>query len=340
MISRTERYIAEVRDKIFKYVNSNMGPGVNHISEITQHLFIGNLNVALNFDLLRSNNISAILCITNVTEYNYEKKSPQILQKYQKRKIEYHEVDFPDDPRVNIFPHFEPTYNIIHSAIVDERKILIQCAGGVSRSATIAAYYLLKRYYFTNFKSTPSKTKALLSDQTYHLVGIITLIKECRPCIRPNPGFIHQLLIVEYQMKKYFEGLIKEEYRDMKDRKRHQKSTNNNSEDLDGADDNEDDKLEDLDDVEDGENPDEDEDDDKDDKDENNGDVHHSMDRYIYDLETENTKSSIHKTKKTAEPDVQERYDSLQDLIDIAPNASKKVNKSIKHSNNKSVKFT
>jgi atypical dual specificity phosphatase len=201
-----QAYLVEAAERINRYCHSTSSPGFNKLSEITQHLFITCLETSLDMAQLKAEGISAILYIGD------KNKHKKALAAYAKKRIEHMYFELRDDPRSSIIPIFEPCYEFIHRFISDEKKVLIHCAAGVSRSSTILAYYLLKRYYVINFKTSPKKTKELINTETYFLSGIISLVKECRPCIRPNPGFVHQLLLTEYQLKKYFESIIRREY--------------------------------------------------------------------------------------------------------------------------------
>jgi hypothetical protein len=203
---RDQRFLQEADYKINTYLQSHTGPGVNKMSEITQHIYLSSMEAGLDMTTLKAENIKAILHIGD------DSKSKKTLEIYKRKKMTYQFFEIKDNVDANIIPLFEPTYNFIHAYIKQERKVLVHCTAGVSRSAAILAYYLLKRYYYINFKPTSKKIKELISTENYFLYGIVTFLKELRPCIRPNPGFIRQLLLTEYQLKKHFEGIIRKEY--------------------------------------------------------------------------------------------------------------------------------
>ncbi len=86
-----------------------------------------------------------------------------------------------DDPKVNISQYFDPMINIIDKHLTENRKILIFCFKGVSRSATIIlAYMAYKRHKL---------------GKIVNLDKLISKLRRRRPTINPNPGFMEQLKV-------------------------------------------------------------------------------------------------------------------------------------------------
>lgn len=68
--------------------------------------------------------------------------------------------------------------DIIDSYLQDNKKVLVNCFAGVSRSSTIVIAYIMYKYKLT-------------LEEAYQFV------KSKRYIINPNPGFIHQLKSLE-----------------------------------------------------------------------------------------------------------------------------------------------
>jgi protein-tyrosine phosphatase len=81
-------------------------------------------------------------------------------------------VDDSSDENISIF--FNVTYWFIDQFIRDGKKVFVHCHAGMSRSVTIVAHYLMRRYG----KSVDEA---------------IAIIRKHRPIATPNPGFILQL---------------------------------------------------------------------------------------------------------------------------------------------------
>ncbi|CAM4712319.1 unnamed protein product [Leuciscus chuanchicus] len=64
---------------------------------------------------------------------------------YSDTSVEYHGVEAPDNRDFDITPFFYPTAGFIHQALSQQRegKVLVHCARGVSRSATLVLAYLM-----------------------------------------------------------------------------------------------------------------------------------------------------------------------------------------------------
>ncbi len=102
--------------------------------------------------------------------------------------FEYFCIKIEDACTENISKYFDETNKFIDKALDEGYYILIHCAGGVSRSATILIAYLL-------YDAKRNNTNTTVDD-------IISKIKEDRKCIQPNIGFYMQLRDYNNQLKK------------------------------------------------------------------------------------------------------------------------------------------
>ncbi|KAF7730602.1 phosphatase [Apophysomyces ossiformis] len=91
-------------------------------------------------------------------------------------------IPISDNPEANIIQHFDETYEFIDPALAAGHRLLVHCLAGVSRSPTVVAAYLMKK-------------------RRLRVKEALALIKQSRPFINPNPGFIKQLRL--YQEMEY-----------------------------------------------------------------------------------------------------------------------------------------
>lgn len=131
------------------------------ITKITENLYLSDYYSSLEYDKLHELGIKQILTIG--------KELPPHKANYFKRKHIY----LSDISCENISKYFNETYDFIEHDVT-----LVHCFAGISRSSTIVIAYLMKKYRMTY-------------DQAY------TYVKNKRPIIMPNNGFINQLLHYE-----------------------------------------------------------------------------------------------------------------------------------------------
>ena len=85
--------------------------------------------------------------------------------------------DFP------ISEYFDQTNQIINETLRDGKKVLVVCAGGISRSCTIVLAYLIA---FENY---------------YNVIEALNELRESRPFFNPNDGFKKQLEVYAKQQR-------------------------------------------------------------------------------------------------------------------------------------------
>jgi atypical dual specificity phosphatase len=131
------------------------------ISQVTEHLYIGNFYAAGNEMLLKSCGITHIV----VAAAGLPARFPQ--------QFEYLKVELYDLVEFNIMQHFSVTNEFIAKAET-QGKVFVHCAMGISRSSTIVLAYLM-------YKNRWKATKAL------------RFLKSKHPDAQPNIGFMQQL---------------------------------------------------------------------------------------------------------------------------------------------------
>ena len=120
----------------------------------------------------KEKNISVILNVTSHVPF------------YHESEFTYHRIPIIDAPNVDIKQYFDETYKIIDETLSGDKKILIHCQAGISRSATIVIAYIMK------------KNKMKMNDA-------YKLVHDKRPCIGPNLGFCGQLIMYEKEFKSW-----------------------------------------------------------------------------------------------------------------------------------------
>ncbi|KAF6745368.1 phosphatases II [Ephemerocybe angulata] len=85
-----------------------------------------------------------------------------------------HQISLDDDPDADILVHFPPSIAFIGSELAKGRGVLVHCQAGISRSATIVAAYLMKT-------------------RNLNPQAALKMVRDARPIISPNPGFLEQL---------------------------------------------------------------------------------------------------------------------------------------------------
>ena len=123
----------------------------------------GDFGASTNITMLKNKGIKKVL---TVMDYNW---GPHYDQDFIHKK---YEID--DSCRQNIIQYFGECLNFIKG----NEKILVHCMAGVSRSATIVIAYLMW-------------------NQKLKFEEALKKVKEKRPIVDPNEGFVKQLEIFE-----------------------------------------------------------------------------------------------------------------------------------------------
>ena len=141
-----------------------------HPSKIFNWLYLGSYQNACNIKDLKDLKINYILnCAVECQNKNYE-------------NIIYYQAKIHDLPNFNISIFFSKTNNFINKAKLAGKNILIHCQLGISRSTTCLIAYMIKY-------------------MGYNTVSAMQFIKNKRPHIMPNFGFLQQLKNYEDKIK-------------------------------------------------------------------------------------------------------------------------------------------
>ena len=95
-------------------------------------------------------------------------------------QISYLNVNVWDTPSATISQHFESCIEFIDQARQNDGCVMVHCAAGISRSTTIVLAYLMVR-------------------EKMSLRDAYILVRGIRSVVRPNSGFVKQLLQFEHQ---------------------------------------------------------------------------------------------------------------------------------------------
>lgn len=131
----------------------------NHYDQITEHIYLGDQQSLLDVDLLSK--VDVVLSCTDFADFSLL----EFFHINHVLRVMYDNVDY------DISKDLDFCYKIIDDAIKRNEKILVHCIAGVSRSASVVIYYLMKK--------TGKKY-----DEVY------SYVKSKRNMIKPNDGFV------------------------------------------------------------------------------------------------------------------------------------------------------
>ncbi|CAG9314030.1 unnamed protein product [Blepharisma stoltei] len=130
--------------------------------EIEPNLYLGSLDAAENEKLLKSSGIKYVVqALERPSTYRFD-------------NLTYYYVQIDDLARENMMQHLPGALNFIHSNLQRGDKVLVHCAAGVSRSATIVIAYIMAKYNIP-------------FEEAY------AIVRSKRGCVFPNDGFRRQL---------------------------------------------------------------------------------------------------------------------------------------------------
>ncbi|ROL43115.1 Dual specificity protein phosphatase 16 [Anabarilius grahami] len=145
---------------------SSSGP-----TRILPHLYLGCQRDVLNQEIMQQNDIAYVLNASNTCP------KPDFIP-----ESHFLRVPVNDSFCEKILPWLDRSVEFIEKAKASNARVLVHCLAGISRSATIAIAYIMKRMDMS-------------LDEAYRFV------KEKRPTISPNFNFLGQLLDFEKKLK-------------------------------------------------------------------------------------------------------------------------------------------
>ncbi|KDQ08630.1 hypothetical protein BOTBODRAFT_148608 [Botryobasidium botryosum FD-172 SS1] len=132
------------------------------MDQIIPNLWVGDFEAALDTELLEKHGIKHVLSAVRGIRVD--------------KKFIRHECDLLDTEYSDLFTFLPRAVSFIENALEKSEGVLVHCHAGMSRSASIAAAYLMK-------------------SQDMDVATAVNLMKKARPIVQPNKGFLHQLEI-------------------------------------------------------------------------------------------------------------------------------------------------
>ncbi|XP_062972925.1 protein phosphatase Slingshot homolog 3 [Elgaria multicarinata webbii] len=131
-------------------------------SRIFDYLYLGSEWNAANLEELQRNRVSHIVNVTRE------------IDNFFPEHFTYMNVRLYDEEMSQLLPHWKETYSFISAARAQGCRVLVHCKMGVSRSGSTVIAYAMKEYGWS-------------------LEQALCHVRERRPIVHPNPGFMRQL---------------------------------------------------------------------------------------------------------------------------------------------------
>lgn len=149
--------------KIIKSLMKEEPDLITYDDDFGGKLYLGNLAVAAKKETLKLLRIQVILQVSG------EDTLPMYPGEFQ-----YHCFTFGDNPTTTLTPHITRAIRIIKKAFADGKSVLVHCAAGVSRSASLVIAFIM-----------------IIREWDYEKA--LAFVKERRACVSPNEGFEREL---------------------------------------------------------------------------------------------------------------------------------------------------
>lgn len=133
---------------------------------ILNDVAVGNIRAGRNLTDLKMNGFSAIVCVIPNLPYPVET--------YRKNGFSLFHIPIDDSPDVDIEKWFDDASDFIMANRLMQKKILVHCHAGMSRSVSLTCAFLMNLFRCNDIKA-------------------LYWIRDKRPCIAVNSGFLRQL---------------------------------------------------------------------------------------------------------------------------------------------------
>lgn len=204
MAEQKEEYYVTIKKYIADntLIGKDLFPVTDQISRIIKHVYISDFYTACDKNILDMYDIRAIICLEQT------EKDAETRKFYSKKGIKQYNIPIIDGPLDSsgvqvksrtLHIVLEHCYGIISSFVCRGENILIHCVAGVSRSALVVVYYLLKQIY-TFLANYPSKCQISMDNPNEYLFNVIRYVKSRRN-IRPNGFFIKFLIFEDHRLR-------------------------------------------------------------------------------------------------------------------------------------------
>ncbi|CAI2348042.1 unnamed protein product [Caenorhabditis sp. 36 PRJEB53466] len=138
------------------------------ISEILPNLYLAGRTVSQNSELLKEKNVTTVINVSDREVPNYQQNHPSV------RNYKFYPIS--DTANSKFDEIVEEAVRLIHVSRLNGEAVLVHCFLGVSRSATLVAFYLISAFEM--------KWK-----------DAVDFVHHRRSSVNPNFGFLHQLKI-------------------------------------------------------------------------------------------------------------------------------------------------
>lgn len=164
-----ENSTADIFDP-YNLVDWNLGPG----GQMTSPIYLGSAIALTDTNILK--NVGGI--ITIIDSGRCPKSAVEQALKEQNPNANLLYLPLDDDAKANISKYFDISANFLRYHQHHGIPVFVHCMAGMSRSSTLVANYLMKKY-------------------NINALTALDMLKKRRPIVRPNSGFIRQLVETE-----------------------------------------------------------------------------------------------------------------------------------------------
>jgi protein-tyrosine phosphatase len=148
-----------------------------HAQQIVPGLWLGNRHTIIGEeDFLKNNKIDLVISALTNEEYDDYMIGPLDFD-----GLLWYRLVIDDEAEENIEMHFDFVHFVIKKALAENKRVLVHCSAGVSRSAALVAAYLMLEDGVTTEDA-------------------LRYIATSRPYINPNDGFRRKLKELELQI--------------------------------------------------------------------------------------------------------------------------------------------